>query len=113
MKKSEIKIDSDIILENLKTGVINLYDLTESLKDYIERELEDGEWVKYNDTEELIWVSCHKKFNKGEDWYLEAPNCLIRFDGYNLNDKEHLEFIEERCMMIYEDKVYEIDSPQN
>lgn len=44
VKKSEIKIDSEIIFENLKTGAINLYDLTEPLKNYIEAELEGGEW---------------------------------------------------------------------
>jgi len=68
--------------------------------------------VKYDNKEELIWVTCYKKLDKGKNWYLEAPNCLIKFDGYDLNNPEDLKFIDSYGMMIYEDKIYEIESPQ-
>jgi len=68
--------------------------------------------VKYNGVEELLWITCHKGFNDGKDWYLEAPNQLREFHGYDLNNMEDLEFIDSYGMMIYDNKVWEIDSPQ-
>ncbi len=68
--------------------------------------------VKYNDIEELLWITCHNEFDNGEDWYLEAPNYLREFHGYDLSKLEDLKFLADYGMMIYEEKVYEIEAPQ-
>lgn len=68
--------------------------------------------VKYDDVEELIWVSCYKNFDEDGDWYLEAPTHLVRFDNFDLKDGNCLKFIEEMGLIIYKGEVYEIFSPQ-
>lgn len=69
--------------------------------------------VTYANHTEAIWITRYEKWDVDGDWFLEAPCELHKYKyNYDLTKQEDLDFIKEYGMIIKDNNVYEIDSPQ-